>query len=75
MANVDSYLSGLVTRLSNRRDGTTKVKLRTLLGKFGYRKRGEVAVARIHEALRAAGLEADFGIGYPQSLDDWMSML
>lgn len=70
MTDVDMYLAELAAKLSERPDGTTKLKLRTLLRKFGYQRRHEVGVAHIHEALDACGLEADFDVRFPQSLDE-----
>jgi len=63
MTDVDLYLAELAATLS-------KLKLRTLLRKFGYQRRHEAGVARIHEALDACGLEADFDVRFPQSLDE-----
>ncbi len=72
MPDIDNYLSDLSARLSDRPDGATRLKMKTLLAKFGYKRRTEARIVQMHEKLRASGLVADFGLDYPERIDEYV---
>jgi S1-C subfamily serine protease len=69
-----AYVDRLAWRLGTQPERATRVKLRTLLARFGYRRRRREAVAFIKAALQTRGLVAEFSVRRPSRLDDHVAV-
>lgn len=67
---VSDYLDKLVHNLARRPEQTTRIPLRTLLRRFGYRRRQPEAVGFIKGALNARGLAVELPAGRSTGLDE-----
>lgn len=70
MRDAAPYLEALVQKLARQSEQATRVTVRTLLQRFGSRRRDREAVAFIRGALLARGLAADLSATRPRRLDD-----
>jgi S1-C subfamily serine protease len=64
------FLDGITERLRTRSRQSTRVRLRSLLARFGYARRSAPAVLRIRRTLRSRGLRACLSLTTPRALED-----
>jgi S1-C subfamily serine protease len=71
---LDLYLDALARRLAARNAVETRVRLRTLLQRFGYSRRSRPGIAALNRALAVRGLTARLSMDAPASLDEWVTI-
>lgn len=70
MSELHPYAAELAEALRRRSNKRLNIKFRTLLSKFGYRRRTPAIVTELQEHLNRCGLISDFSTDTPYSLDE-----